>query len=105
MIKCKFGIGQQVRHQLTGALGVIVDMDPAYALQTPTPTSLIIHEGLLVLPWYYVVMEDEGGETVQTYVAESQLTGEISNEHLDNPELDDIAERVRSKITSPLLRH
>lgn len=28
MIASKFGIGQQVRHRLSGVLGVIVDVDP-----------------------------------------------------------------------------
>ncbi len=105
MVHCKFSIGQQVRHLLTGALGVVVDMDPTYSLQKPTPDTLIIHEALLVTPWYYVVMEDEEGDAVHTYVAESQLTGELNSEHLDNPGLDDIAEQVRSKAASPLYRH
>jgi len=38
MIASKFGIGQQVRHVLLGYLGVVVDIDPEYAL-SETPTS------------------------------------------------------------------
>jgi heat shock protein HspQ len=35
MIAIKFGIGQQVRHRLSGVLGVIVDVDPEYSLDEP----------------------------------------------------------------------
>lgn len=35
MIASKYGIGQQVRHQLLGFLGVIVDVDPEYSLTEP----------------------------------------------------------------------
>lgn len=33
MIASKFGIGQQVRHRLSGVLGVIVDVDPEYSFR------------------------------------------------------------------------
>ncbi len=32
----------------------------------------------------YVVMEDDEGQPVHTYLAEAQITYELSDEHLDN---------------------
>ncbi|EDC4723768.1 heat shock protein HspQ [Salmonella enterica subsp. enterica serovar Weltevreden] len=40
MIASKFGIGQQVRHSLLGYLGVVVDIDPEYSLDEPSPDEL-----------------------------------------------------------------
>lgn len=106
MVNCKFGIGQQVRHLLTDALGIVVDMDASYGLQTPTPDTLIINEALLQAPWYYVVLaEEDSGETTHTYIAESQLTGETASDFTDHPALDDIAEQVRLKSLSPSCCH
>lgn len=35
MISSKFGIGQQVRHRLSGTLGVVVDVDAEFSLSQP----------------------------------------------------------------------
>lgn len=105
MITCKFNLGQQVRHRLTGALGVIVDMDAEYSLDTPAPETIFIHPERLSKPWYYVVMEEESGETIHTYIAEFQLTGEVAVEHLDQPTLDDIADQVRRRVSTPSHQH
>ena len=62
MIASKFGIGQQVRHRLSGVLGVIVDVDPEYSLEEPKLEEVGAAEKLRAAPWYHVVMEDEDGE-------------------------------------------
>ncbi|WP_294901926.1 heat shock protein HspQ [Tatumella sp. UBA2305] len=100
MISSKFGIGQQVRHKLSETLGVIVDVDAEFSLDMPVPEepSYDLHG---TRPWYHVVMEDEAGDTVHTYVAEFQLTGEVYDEHPDQPVLDELAENVRQQLRAP----
>ena len=46
MIASKFGIGQQVRHSLLGYLGVVVDIDPEYSLDEPSPDELAVNDEL-----------------------------------------------------------
>ena len=74
MIASKFGIGQQVRHSLLGYLGVVVDIDPVYSLSEPSPDELAVNDELRAAPWYHVVMEDDNGLPVHTYLAEAQLS-------------------------------
>ena len=75
MIASKFGIGQQVRHSLLGYLGVVVDIDPVYSLSEPSPDELAVNDELRAAPWYHVVMEDDNGLPVHTYLAEAQHQG------------------------------
>ena len=77
MIASKFGIGQQVRHSLLGYLGVVVDIDPVYSLSEPSPDELAVNDELRAAPWYHVVMEDDNGLPVHTYLAEAQLSSEL----------------------------
>ncbi|GAA0477393.1 MULTISPECIES: heat shock protein HspQ [Tatumella] len=104
MISSKFGIGQQVRHRLSGTLGVIVDVDAEFSLdmQASDENSSDIAG---TSPWYHVVMEDESGDTVHTYIAEFQLTGEVYDEHPDQPVLDELAENVRQQLQAPYRCH
>jgi len=105
MIATKFGIGQQVRHRLSGVLGVIVDVDPEYSLDTPRLDEVGAAETLRTAPWYHVVMEDEEGDQVHTYIAEIQLSGETSSEHPEQPEMDELAASIRQQLQAPRLRH
>lgn len=50
MIASKFGIGQQVRHRLSGVLGVIVDVDPVYSLDDPQLDEVGATESLRAAP-------------------------------------------------------
>ncbi|MFP1738669.1 heat shock protein HspQ [Lonsdalea quercina] len=103
MIICKFGIGQQIRHKLLGFPGVVVDIDPEYSLEKPAWEELAAAETQRTAPWYHVVMEDEAGQPVHTYLAEEQLQ---QNEHAetesDSP-LDELAARIKSR--APKLLH
>ncbi|STS81595.1 hemimethylated DNA binding protein YccV [Klebsiella pneumoniae] len=74
MIASKFGIGQQVRHTLLGYLGVIVDVDPEYSLAEPEEDEIAANDELRAAPWYHVVMEDDDGQPIHTYLAEAQLS-------------------------------
>ncbi|KAA8672181.1 heat shock protein HspQ [Pantoea dispersa] len=105
MIASKFGIGQQVRHRLSGVLGVIVDVDPEYSLDDPQLDEVGATESLRAAPWYHVVMEDEEGEQVHTYIAEIQLAGETSLEHPEQPSMDELAASIRQQLQAPSLRH
>ncbi|WP_058913143.1 heat shock protein HspQ [Entomohabitans teleogrylli] len=105
MIASKFGIGQQVRHSLLGYLGVVVDIDPEYSLEEPAADELAVNAELRSAPWYHVVMEDDDGHAVHTYLAEAQLSGEIQQEHPEQPSMDELAASIRRQLQAPRLRN
>ena len=105
MIASKFGIGQQVRHSLLGYLGVVVDIDPEYSLEEPSADELAVNDELRALPWYHVVMEDDDGQAVHTYLAEAQLTSEVMDEHPEQPSRDEPLPRRRGHLQAPRLRN
>ncbi|WON78249.1 heat shock protein HspQ [Serratia sp. UGAL515B_01] len=105
MIVSKFGIGQQVRHKLLGYLGVVIDIDPEYSLEQPKADDIGANEELRLAPWYHVVMENEEGQPVHTYLAEVQLAGELQNAHPEQPSLDELAESIRHQLQAPRLRN
>lgn len=105
MIASKFGIGQQVRHSLLGYLGVVVDIDPEYSLDEPTADDLAVNADLRAAPWYHVVMEDDDGQPVHTYLAEAQLSSEPQGEHPEQPSLDELARTIRQQLQAPRLRN
>lgn len=105
MIASKFGIGQQVRHKLLGYLGVIIDVDPEYSLEKPSIEEISADDSLRTAPWYHVVMEDEEGKPVHTYLAETQLWTEYFTVHPEQSTLDDLAESIRIQLQTPRLRN
>ncbi|ABU77629.1 hypothetical protein ESA_02383 [Cronobacter sakazakii ATCC BAA-894] len=105
MIASKFGIGQQVRHSLLGYLGVVVDIDPEYSLDEPEVDELAVNAELRAAPWYHVVMEDDDGQPVHTYLAEAQLSGEMQEEHPEQPSMDELARSIRQQLQAPRLRN
>ncbi|MBP2170662.1 heat shock protein HspQ [Erwinia toletana] len=105
MIASKFGIGQQVRHRLLGYLGVVVDVDPEYSLADLDSDELADSEALRAAPWYHVIMEDDNGQPIHTYLAESQLSWETQGEHPEQPSLDALAASIRRQLQAPRLRH
>ncbi|WP_034913912.1 MULTISPECIES: heat shock protein HspQ [Erwinia] len=104
MITSKFGPGQQVRHRLLGFLGVVVDVDPHYSLED-SHDDLAESESLRNAPWYHVVIEDEDGMTVQTYLAEAQLSWEQPDGHPEQPSMDELAASIRHQLQAPRLRN
>ncbi|MBS0969817.1 heat shock protein HspQ [Chimaeribacter arupi] len=105
MIASKFGIGQQVRHKLLGFLGVVIDIDPEYSLEKPSAEEVAGNERLRFAPWYHVVMEDDQGQPVHTYLAEAQLDREVADAHPEQPSLDELAAKIRHQLQAPRLRH
>lgn len=105
MIASKFGIGQQVRHNMLGFLGVVIDVDPEYSLETPKFDEVADSELLRSAPWYHVVMEDEEGQAVHTYLAEAQLSWEAQVDHPEHSSLDDLAASIRQQLLAPRLRN
>ncbi|CBA29758.1 heat shock protein HspQ [Cronobacter turicensis] len=105
MIASKFGIGQQVRHSLLGYLGVVVDIDPEYSLEEPEVDEMAVNAELRAAPWYHVVMEDDDGQPVHTYLAEVQLSGERQEEHPEQPSMDELARSIRQQLQAPRLRN
>lgn len=105
MIASKFGIGQQVRHTLLGYLGVIVDVDPEYSLAEPEEDEIAANDELRAAPWYHVVMEDDDGQPIHTYLAEAQLSSETRDEHPEQPSLDELAKTIRQQLQAPRLRN
>jgi len=105
MIASKFGIGQQVRHQLLGFLGVVVDVDPHYSLTEPASDDISSSDALRAAPWYHVVMEDEDGQTVHTYLAEAQLSWEQPDGHPEQQSMDELAASIREQLRAPRLRN
>lgn len=105
MIFSKFSIGQQVRHKLLGYLGVVIDVDPEYSLEKPTIDEVTENDSLRKSPWYHVVMEDETGKPIHTYLAEVQLGYEDILIHPEQPTLDDLSESIRLQLQSPKLRN
>lgn len=105
MIFSKFGIGQQVRHKLLGYLGVIIDVDPEYSLEKPTIDEVTKNDALRKAPWYHVVMEDDNGKPIHTYLAEVQLGYEDTVIHPEQPTLDDLSESIRLQLQTPRLKN
>lgn len=102
MTTSKFSIGQQVRHKLLGYLGVIVDVDAEYSLDKPQDDDIA---ALRSAPWYHVVMEDDNGEPIHTYLAEAQITYETSDEHPEQSSLDELSESIKTQLRAPQLRN
>ncbi|MGG5215349.1 heat shock protein HspQ [Rahnella variigena] len=105
MIASKFGIGQQVRHRLLGYLGVVIDVDAEYSLEKPGVDDVAADDSMRTAPWYHVVMEDEEGQPVHTYLAEIQIDREAARSHPEQTSLDDLAESVRRQLMAPRLRN
>lgn len=105
MIATKFGIGQQVRHSLLDYLGVVVDIDPEYALDSPADDEMAANANLRHAPWYHVVIENEEGQPIRTYLAEVQLRSESTDEHPEQPSLDELAASIQRQLQAPGLRN
>jgi heat shock protein HspQ len=90
---------------MLGYLGVVIDVDAEYSLEKPKVEELETDDSMRTAPWYHVVMEDDKGEPVHTYLAEIQIDHEAARSHPEQSSLDDLAESIRSQLTLPRLRH
>ncbi|WP_378738524.1 heat shock protein HspQ [Nocardia brasiliensis] len=75
MTEAKFGIGDRVRHVSLGRYGVVVGVDAEYS-PAHDANDLSLNPDVRDSPWYRVTMEDEQGESVDTYLSEAQLDAE-----------------------------
>ena len=105
MIASKFGIGQQVRYLAFRYPAAHLDIDPVYSLSEPSPDELAVNDELRAAPWYHVVMEDDNGLPVHTYLAEAQLSSELQDEHPEQPSMDELAQTIRKQLQAPRLRN
>ncbi len=102
----KFNIGQQVRHKLLGFLGVIIDIDPEYSLlESDITEELLKNKTFKKSPWYHVIMEDNNGYPIHTYLAEAQLSWENQKEHPEQPSLDELSNKIKKQFKKPKLRN
>ncbi|MGJ7049470.1 heat shock protein HspQ [Morganella morganii] len=90
---------------MLGYLGVIVDIDAEYSLDQPEEDDIASNMNLRSAPWYHVVMEDDNGEPIHSYLAEAQITYEMDEDHPDNITMDELAESIRNQLQSPRLRN
>jgi heat shock protein HspQ len=92
-------------HKLLGYLGVIIDVDAQYSLEKPKLEEVAIDETFKSAPWYHVVMENEQGYPIHTYVAEAQIDREAFPAHPEQTMLDELAESIRNQLQAPRLRN
>lgn len=105
IILSKFNIGQQVRHKLLGFLGVIIDIDSEYSLSKENMKKFNIKKKFKKLPWYHVIMEDDNGYPIHTYLAEDQLSWENQIEHFETSSLDKLSNSIKKQFKKPKLRN
>ncbi|WMY97010.1 MAG: heat shock protein HspQ [Arsenophonus sp.] len=105
MNNSKFSIGQKIKHQLLGYPGVIVDIDPEYCLNKFKNKNIKYHTTLLAAPWYHVIMEDNNGEHIHTYLAEAQITYENYDEKQENSSLDELSKYIKTQLKNPQLHN
>ena len=82
MKQAKFSIGQCVSHKLFAYRGVIVDADPVFLGSDEWYDVVAQSRPPRDEPWYRVLVHDAPDET---YVAERNLTGDVSNEPVEHP--------------------
>ena len=47
----------------------------------------------------------DDGQPVHTYLAEAQLSGELQDEHPEQPTMDELAQTIRKQLQAPRLRN
>lgn len=99
MIKSQFNIGQSVQHKLLGLPGVVVDVDAEYGLTEPKITELELHESFVNRPWYHVILMDEDGKHIHTYLAENQISERVIEEFSATESLDEISTSVKAQYS------
>ncbi len=105
IIFSKFNIGQQVRHKLFGFLGVIIDIDYKYNYTELNLDKKLINKTFKKSPWYHVIMEDDNGYPIHTYLAEDQLSWENQIEHFETSSLDKLSNSIKKQFKKPKLRN
>ncbi|CAK9884629.1 MAG: Heat shock protein HspQ [Candidatus Erwinia impunctatus] len=105
MIVTKFSLGERVKHQLHGFIGVVVDVDAVFSLDENQFEGFTGSDSLRHFPWYHVVMVNEQGETVQTYLAEAQLDWAPLQEEYGSQDTGELLSSIRAQMQAPHLRN
>jgi heat shock protein HspQ len=98
-----FSIGDVVEHRLFGYRGVVVDVDPCFALSEEWYENVARSRPPKDAPWYHVLVHDSDAPR---YVAQQNLRTDPSGLPVHNPDLstffDEFAEGryVRSTPTN-----
>jgi len=85
MTRAAFFIGQRVRHVLFEYRGVIVDVDPSFALSDEWYDHEAMSRPPKDRPWYRVLVHNAIHET---YVAERNLEPDLGDEAVCHPDID-----------------
>ncbi len=102
----KFNIGQIVRHKLLGFLGVIIDIDPEYSLNDNNYSEDFKNNKFIKkLPWYHVIMEDDNGYPIHTYLSEIQLSWEIQKEYSEQQSLYELSTSIKKQLNNIKLKN
>ena len=80
--KAQFKLGQIVYHTKFRYRGVIVDADPYFQGTDEWYENVAKSKPDKNKPWYHVLVHGQGNET---YVAESNLSTDTSNDPIDHP--------------------
>jgi len=77
-----FSIGDLIRHNKFGYRGVIVDVDPEFALTDEWYNSVARSRPPKDKPWYHILVHDSD---TSTYVAERHLDPDPSGQPIHHP--------------------
>ncbi len=105
IIISKFNIGQKVRHKLLGFLGIIIDIDSQYFLIKKNIKNFFINKTNKKSPLYYVIMEDNNGYPIHTYLSENQLSLEIKKKYIKNSLIYKLYKKIKKKIKKLKLKN
>lgn len=101
----KFIMGQKIKHNLLGYLGIIIDIDQEYSLKKSYINDIIYNDLMFKTPWYHIIMEDYEGKNIQTYLSELQITYETFNIDDENIILDDLSQSILIQFETHRLKN
>ncbi len=104
IISSKFNIGQKVRHKLLGFLGVIIDVDAEYSLFN-NKKKINIKKKFKKCPWYHVIIENNNGYPIYTYIAEFQLIWESEINNFNQSSLDKLSKKIKKQFKIKKLKN
>lgn len=81
----RYSMGQKVKHQLFGYRGVVLDVDSHFQLSDDWYEKMAKTKPSKEEPWYHILVHDSAQ---MTYVAEANLTFDLSNDAVEHPVLD-----------------
>ncbi len=86
-VEARFHPGQVVRHLRFGYRGVVVDVDPVYALGDAWYEQVARSRPPRDRPWYHVLVHDAAH---RTYVAERHLEADDSGQPVRHPDVGSV---------------